>query len=102
MPAKPSFEPSACIAPIAPSLDVLHLLAQPLDRGLELEADAGELDVGRLGAQRVGLAVELLAQEVEPAPDRTAGGEQAAGGCEMRRQAVQLLAHVAPGDQHRD
>src|SRR3990170_6863073 len=52
MPAKPSFEPAACIAPVTPSLDVLDLLAQPLDRGLEPEADAGKLDVGRLGAQR--------------------------------------------------
>ena len=39
---------------------VLHLLAELLDRGLELEADIGELDVIGLGAQRVGFAVEFL------------------------------------------
>src|SRR3954447_20939509 len=47
----------------SPSLDVLDLLAQLLDRRLELDADRGEADIRTLGAERVGLAVELLAQE---------------------------------------
>src|SRR3954466_3325398 len=54
------------------SLDILDLLAQLLDRGLQLDADIGEADIGALGAERVGLAVELLAEEVELAPDGTA------------------------------
>src|SRR3569623_574806 len=51
------------------SLDVLDLLAQLLDRRLQVDPDAGEADIGALGTERVGLAVEFLAEEVELAPD---------------------------------
>ena len=54
------------------SFDVLHLLAQLVDHGLQLEADRGQRAVVGLGAERVGLAVEFLRQEVEPAADRRA------------------------------
>ena len=52
------------------SFEVLHLLAELLDHALQLEADIGQFDVVRLGAQRIGFAVEFLRQEIEPAPDR--------------------------------
>ena len=45
------------------SFDVLHLLAQLSIDGLEREADLRQRDVGRFRAQRVGLAVELLARK---------------------------------------
>src|ERR1044072_2130876 len=54
------------------SLDVLDVLAQLLDRRLQVEPDAGEADIGALGAERVGLAVEFLAEEIELASHRTA------------------------------
>ena len=52
------------------SFQILHLLAELLDHGLQLQPDVGQLDVVRLGAQRIGLAVELLRQEIELAADR--------------------------------
>ena len=55
---------------IGSSLDVLHLLAHLLDGRLQVEADAGQLDVAGLGAERVGLAIELLAEEIELPADR--------------------------------
>src|SRR5262245_34246194 len=76
------------------SLDVLDLLAQLLDRGFELDADIGEADIGALGAKRVGLAVEFLAEEVELPPDRAAFRHEIARGRDMRGEAIQLLAHV--------
>ena len=54
----------------ARSLDILHLLAHLLDHRLEPQPGGGQRHRGRLAAQRVGLAHELLHQEVEPAPDR--------------------------------
>ena len=41
-------------------------------RLLEVEPDGGQLHVGRFRTQRVGLAIELLAEEIEFAADRTA------------------------------
>ena len=60
----------------SPSLDVLHLLAQLIDDAFELEPDAARLDVTGLGADGVGLTVELLRQELELAPDRLIALEQ--------------------------
>ncbi len=53
----------------------------------------------RLGAERVGLAVELLHQEVELAPDRPVAGDQRARRRDVRLQPVELLGHVG---LHRD
>src|SRR5256885_15201209 len=47
------------------SFDVLHLLAHLLDEDLELQGDLRHLGVDRLGAQGVGLAVQLLGQEIQ-------------------------------------
>ena len=44
---------------------VLHLLAETVDDGLQSQTDARQFAVGRLGAQRIGLAREFLRQEVE-------------------------------------
>ena len=47
-------------------LDILRLLAQLLDGCLKLDAQIGQGQIVGLRAERVGLAVELLAQEIEP------------------------------------
>src|SRR5262245_60005579 len=88
---RPCFEP---LAPLAALFKVLHLLAELLDQALELEPDIGELEIVRLGAQRVGLAVELLRQEVEPAADRAAVAQHLARLRHVRGEPVELLAHV--------
>src|SRR5262245_50043630 len=89
--------PRPCFPPPAPLLKILYLLAELLDQALELEPDIGELHVVRLGAQRVGLAVELLCQEVEPAADRAAVAEHLAGLRHVGGEPVELLADVGLG-----
>src|SRR5580704_5199421 len=84
-----------------PSFEVLHLLAELLDRRLQGKADAGQLDIGRFRAQRVGLAVQFLAQEIELPADRLAALEQVADLREMGAQPVELLADIGAADQHR-
>src|SRR5258707_13887639 len=83
------------------SFDVLHLLAKLLDRGFQGEADPGQREVGRFRAQRVGLAVELLAEEVEAPADCRALGEEVARGGDMRLEAIELLADVGAADEER-
>ena len=84
------------------SFQVLHLLAELLDHGLQFQTDVGQLDVVRLRAQRIGFAVELLRQEVELAPDRAAGIDQPARLRHMGDEPVELLADVGlGGDQDR-
>src|SRR5690349_20450158 len=83
------------------SLDVLDLLAQLLDRRLQVDPDTGEADIGALGAERIGLAVEFLAEEVELAPDRAALGHQIARRRNMGVEPVQLLAHIRLAGENR-
>ena len=68
---------------------------------LQREPDAGQLDVGRFRAQRVGLAVELLAQEIELTADRVVAAEQFARLRDVGAQPVQLLADIGARDEHR-
>ena len=49
-----------------------------IDRRLEVKPDGGELHGGRFRAERVGLSVEFLRQEVELAADRAAFGQKLA------------------------
>ena len=53
----------ACAVPRL--LDILRLLAQLLDGCLKLDAEVGQGQIIRLGAEGIGLAIELLAQEIE-------------------------------------
>ena len=78
------------------SFDVLHLLAQLVDNGLQLEAIAGDVGIVGLRAQRVGFAVELLRQELELAPDRLLRGDQLARGSDVRAEPLHLLLDVGP------
>src|SRR5512135_3580505 len=53
-----------------PLFDVLDVLADALQLVLDGQALAGDADILGLRGQGVGLAVELLSQEIELAPDR--------------------------------
>src|SRR5689334_670249 len=75
--------------------DVLHLLAELLDPGLELEADPGQLDVRRLGAERIGLAVELLAEKIETPASGATLGKQLARCRYVCDKPIKLLADIA-------
>src|SRR5262245_28761473 len=85
----------------SPLLNVLDLLAHLIDHRFELETGPRRLRVARLGAQGVGLAVELLGQEVEPATGRLAAVEQLARRRDVRGEALQFLLHVGAGRQQR-
>lgn len=50
-------------------LDVLHLFAELVDHRFELQAEPCDINGIRLRTKGVGLAVELLSQEVELASD---------------------------------
>src|SRR5438105_15876100 len=100
-----SINPRRWMVGASASFDILDLLPHPLDSTLEIDADARQLDVGRLRAERIGLAIELLAEEIELAADRIvrpAVLERAAGLGDVRGQPVELLAHVGLADQQRD
>src|SRR6478672_1021276 len=73
---------------------VLHLLAELFDHALELEPDIGQRDIVRFRADRIGLAIELLRQKIEPATDGAAVCDQPFGLFDMRGKPVELLADV--------
>src|SRR6185312_2926110 len=73
------------------SLDVLHLLAQLLDRDLHVDRDRRHLDRRRLRTERVGLAQQLLDEELEALADLAALGEQPRDLVEVRAQPRELL-----------
>ena len=83
------------------SLDILNLLAELLDYGFERESKAGQLQVGRFGAQGVRLPVQLLAKKIEAAPDRSSFRQEIARGLSMRLQAIQLLGCIGALNQQR-
>src|SRR5215831_6964757 len=82
------------------SLDVLHLLAHLVDNRLELKARPRRLRIVRLGAQCVGLAIELLRQEIEAPAGGLPRGDELTRTRDVGGQALQLLLHVDPGRQH--
>src|SRR5262245_31193612 len=87
------------------SFDILYLLPHPLDGALEIDADTRQVDVGRLRAERIGLAIELLAEKIEFAPDGIVGPgilEQVARLGDVRRQPVEFLAYIGFADQQGD
>src|SRR6185436_19071771 len=82
------------------SLNVLHLLAHLVDDGLELEARPRRLGVDRFRAQRVGLPVELLSEEIEAPAGRLARADEIARSRNVRAQALELLLHVGARRQY--
>src|SRR3546814_10585617 len=62
--------------------------------GLQLHADAGERQVDGLRAQRVRLAVQLLAQEVELAADRPPVGQQRSAEHTSELQSLMRISYA--------
>src|SRR4029453_3479979 len=84
------------------SLQILDLLAELLDDIFHFEPGIGELDVVRLGAAGIDLAVEFLRQEIESPPHRPALAEHLARLGDVGGNAIELLADVRLGrDQQR-
>src|SRR5262249_21218160 len=84
------------------SLQILDLLAELLDDVFHFEPGIGQLDVVRLGAAGIDLAVELLRQEIEPPAHRPALAEHLARLHDVRGDAIKLLADIRlGGDQQR-
>src|SRR5664279_441947 len=75
-------------------LDVLHLFAQLLDRHLHVDRDRRHLERWRFRAERVGLAQQLLDDELEALADLAALVEQARDLVEVGAQARKLLGDV--------
>jgi hypothetical protein len=73
---------------------VLDLLAHLLDQHLHVHGDAGQFQRRRLGAQRVGLAVQFLDQEVQPLADLAALLDQALDLVQVGGQPGQFLGDV--------
>src|SRR6266478_5963218 len=65
-----------------------------LDLQLQLDGRVGHFDRGRLRAERIGLAIELLHQEIEPPADRPAGAQHAPYLDHVGAQALQFLVDV--------
>src|SRR5688500_14853912 len=76
--------------------DILHLLAELLDDDLDVDGVARGLGVLRLRRQGVGLAVELLHQEIEPPADGILARQRLAHFGEVRAEARELLVDVEP------
>src|SRR5579883_205558 len=80
---------------------VLHLLPHLLDDDLHVHRTAGGVEVLGLRGQGVGLAVELLHEEIEPPAGRLVGREHAADLLQVAGQAIELLIDVQPLDEQR-
>src|SRR3954471_4085021 len=82
------------LLPRAILFQVLHLLAELLDHGLELQPDVGQFEIVGLGAQGIRFAVELLGEKVELAPNRTAVGNHflACSTCATRRSSSSRIS----------
>src|SRR4051812_45198207 len=75
-------------------LNVLHLFAHLLDEDLELDRDARDLVRHGFRSERVRLAVQLLAEEVQALAACAALVEHAAEFRDVRDEARELLVHV--------
>src|SRR5688500_16738787 len=75
-------------------LNVLHLLADLLHQQLELQRAVRDRLAGSLGGEGVGLAVELLGDEVEPLADGASRAERSLHFVKMQAQPLELLGDV--------
>src|SRR5689334_7483782 len=76
---------------LASLLNVLHLLSHLVDHHFQGEPRARYLRGVRLGAQRIGLAIELLRQEIELATDGSGLREEIACRGDVHAQAPQFF-----------
>src|SRR5262245_4502658 len=93
----PSWSPSTGQHAARSSLDILHLLAHLIDHRLQSKSGARDLHVVGLGAERIGLAIKFLGEEVELAADGPVLAEQLASRADMGAQPLQLLLDVGAG-----
>src|SRR5512141_590371 len=84
------------------SFEVLHLLAHLFDQHLELERHLRQLRVDRFRAERIGLAMQLLREEVEPLADTAALRQHAADFADVRREPRDFLGDVDPCREQRE
>ena len=84
------------------SFDVLYLLAQLLDCRLQFQPRRGQRNRGRLAAQRVGLAIELLHQEVETPADIPRLVQQRMSRLDMAGEPIELFAYIGAGGEQGD
>lgn len=80
-------------------LQILHLLAHLLDQHLHLDRGACGLEILGLRGQGVGLAVELLHQEIQAPARRLGAAQRAARLLDVTDQSVELLVDVQPLQQ---
>ena len=75
-------------------LDVLQLLTHLINREFESNARVGHFNRRGLAAERIGLTVEFLREEIEPTPGGAPGGEYAPHFSDMRTQSVNFLFDI--------
>ena len=74
----------------------MHLFAHLLDQHFHIDTDAGEFQRRRFGAQGVGLAVQLLYEEIQAFADVAALFQQALDFVQVGLQPGDFLGHVDP------
>src|SRR5690606_36671976 len=78
----------------AESLNILYLFPQLVDHCFQLQADSSQAGVVRFRAERVGLAVEFLREEVEAAANCTLLRQKLPGLIDMGETPVELLSNI--------
>src|SRR4051794_11128314 len=86
------------------SLDVLHLLAKPLELDLHADDELRNSGILGFGAERIRLAYHFLQKEVEPPAHGLAGArhEHALDLIEVAAQPRELLGEIALVDDERE
>src|SRR5947207_2595670 len=85
--------------PLGVLFNILHLFAHLLDQHLELEGGLGQFGVDRLRSERVGLAMELLRQEIQSLTAAAASCQHAPDLVDMSYQALDFLSDVDLGGE---
>src|SRR5690554_111065 len=80
-------------------LHVLNLFAELINHRFHLQPDAREAYIGRLGAKRIRLAIELLCQKIEPTSCGLLTLNQSTGLFDMGREPIKLLTDIGLGGQ---
>src|SRR4051794_27975246 len=83
------------------SLDILHQLANLLQRALDLDNMPGDLDIAGLRPDRVGFPEHLLSQKLELAPRALGLVDDLLELIEMAGQSDHLLANVGAFRENR-
>ena len=79
---------------LARLLDVLNLLPHLFDQYLHVDGDPRGIEFLRLRRERVGLAVQLLHEEIEASTGRFATGHDAANFDKMTIEPIEFLIDI--------